>query len=120
MKRASSSISAATGSIASVGAPVPPLPPLSVSAAASSVANELGISSDTPLTTAATILADRFRSVPGVENHLALRLRQLDSKGPRPLREVWRLAKSRLAPEIEGMTVGELIARYGTGVTRDN
>jgi hypothetical protein len=69
---------------------------------------------------AAAILADQLRRVPGVENHLALRLHELEARGPRGLRAAWRLGRSRVGERYGSMTVGELIARFAPGSSREN
>ena len=90
MKRASDSIAAAASTMPAVGAPMPPVPPLSPTPASPSASPGYsrlsGITSATPVSEAASILAEELRRVPGFEDHLALRLRQLDRRGPAPLR----------------------------------
>jgi hypothetical protein len=61
------------------------------------------------------MLAERMRLIPGVENHLALPLLELERRGPRAMRAAWRLGRGRLASEYGGLTVGELLARFGSG-----
>ena len=119
MRRASDSISAASSTVAGVGAPMPPLPPLS-GARASGHSRMKELTADTPVSEAASILAEELRRVPGFEDHLSLRLRQLETRGPAPLRELWRDAKGRLGSELGGMSLGEVIARYGGSASANN
>ncbi len=113
MERASEAIkSASQRATAAVGPmpampDMPAMPPVSPSAPA--------ISADTPLAEAASLLAERMRLIPGVENHLAMPLLELERRGPRAMRAAWRLGRGRLATEYGGLTVGELLARFGSG-----
>jgi flotillin len=122
IKRASDSMSAATAATAAVGAPLPPVPPLSMPPTphASGHGRLASLTADTPISEAASILAEELRRVPGVEDHLDLRLRQLESRGPAPLRDLWQTAKDRLGSELGGMSLGEVIARYGGGTSANN
>jgi hypothetical protein len=80
-----------------------------------------GITSETPVSQAAAMLAQSLRLVPGVENHLAVPLEQLDRRGPRAMRAAWRMARERLADEYGNLTVGELLSRFADqGSTRQN
>ena len=80
----------------------------------------LGITAETPITEAAALLAEQIRRVPGAQNHAALRLAELETRGPRAMRLVWNLAKPRLGARYGAMTVGDLLAGYpeGTGPWR--
>ena len=110
MDRAAEAIKqAAQRSAGEVRAAMPGIPPVAPKAAASP------ISADMPATEAAAILAEQMRRIPGIERHLAVPLAELDSRGPRPVRAAWRLARDRVAQNYGGLTVGELLARFGTG-----
>ncbi len=70
---------------------------------------------------AAEMLATTLRLVPGVENHLAVPLAELDRRGPRAMRAAWRMARERLEGEYGELTVGELMARFADrGSARQN
>jgi flotillin len=72
-----------------------------------------GMSRETTLDEAARRLATELRAVPGIERFGALRLADLESGGPRPLRTMWRIARGQLDERYGGLTIGELIDRYG-------
>jgi hypothetical protein len=67
------------------------------------------------VTDAAKVLADQLRQIPGIEQHLAIPLAELDQRGPRALRAAWGLARERVAGEYGSMTVGELLGRFSRG-----
>jgi hypothetical protein len=71
------------------------------------------MSRETTLDEAARRLATELRAVPGIERFGALRLADLESGGPRPLRTMWRIARGQLDERYGGLTIGELIDRYG-------
>jgi hypothetical protein len=54
--------------------------------------------------------------VPGIERFASVRLGDLDDRGPRPLRTMWRLSREELAGRYGAMTIGELIDRFGGGL----
>ena len=58
-------------------------------------------------------LATDLRAVPGIERFAALRLADLETGGPRPLRTMWRVSREQLDQRYGGMTIGELLDRYG-------
>ncbi|MGI8929041.1 MAG: flotillin family protein [Candidatus Limnocylindrales bacterium] len=71
------------------------------------------ITEDMPVGEAAALLAAQMRRIPGIEQHLAIPLAELDQRGPRPVRAAWRLARERVAARYGGITVGELLTRFG-------
>jgi hypothetical protein len=71
------------------------------------------IGAETPLSEAASILANELRRVPDVDRHLDLVLNDVDSRGPRLLRSAWRLGRGRLAERYGNLTVGDFIDRFG-------
>jgi len=102
MARASEALSRA----ARIGTPL-------AQGAASSVAQMPRITEDMPVGEAAALLAAQMRRIPGIEQHLAIPLADLDQRGPRPVRAAWRLARERVADSYGGITVGELLTRFG-------
>jgi flotillin len=78
------------------------------------------ITAETPVAEAAMMLAQQMRAIPDIERHLAIPLMELDQRGPRPVRAAWRMARDRVASEYGGMTVGELLARFGQPPRRAN
>jgi flotillin len=72
-----------------------------------------GMTRETTVEEAAQRLATELRAVPGIERFGALRLADLESGGPRPLRTMWRIARGQLDERFGGFTIGELIDRYG-------
>jgi hypothetical protein len=75
------------------------------------------ITSETTLDDAALKLASDLRAVPGIERFAAVRLADLESGGPRPLRTMWRISRDQLDQRYGQLTIGELIDRYGGGLT---
>ena len=71
-----------------------------------------GMTRETTVEEAAQRLATELRAVPGIERFGALRLADLESGGPRPLRTMWRIARGQLDERYGGLTIGELIDRY--------
>jgi hypothetical protein len=71
------------------------------------------ISRETSLDEAALRLASDLQSIPGIERFARVRLAELDRTGPRPLRTMWRIAREQLDARYGGMTIGELIDRFG-------
>lgn len=74
-----------------------------------------GMTSETTVDAAARNLANDLRGVPGIERFGGLRLAELETGGPRPLRTMWRIARGQLDERYGGLTIGELIDRYGGG-----
>jgi hypothetical protein len=81
----------------------------STATAAPSV-GELG--RDSTLDEAATALADDLMRIPGIQRFGGMRLADLETTGPRPLRTMWRIARDRLSSEYGNLTIGEIIDRY--------
>ena len=57
-------------------------------------------------------LADQLRRVPNIQVYDALRLMDLETRGPLPARGVWATAKDALLKEYGGLTIGELLQRF--------
>ena len=57
-------------------------------------------------------LAEHLQRVPGIARFGALRLSDLEVRGPAELRELWSLTKPRLDPRLANMTVSELLRRH--------
>jgi flotillin len=76
---------------------------------------------DSTLSQAAEALAGDLSRVPGIQRFGAMRLADLDTAGPRPLRTMWRIARDRLERDYGELTIGEIIDRYrgggGSGVS---
>lgn len=70
------------------------------------------VTRDTSVEEAATRLANDLRAVPGIERFGTMRLEDLDSSGPRPLRTMWRVARQELSSTYGQLTIGEVIDRY--------
>jgi hypothetical protein len=70
------------------------------------------VTRETSLEDAATRLANDLRAVPGIERFGTLRLSDLDTTGPRPLRGMWRVARGELSSAYGQLTIGEVIDRY--------
>lgn len=47
-----------------------------------------------------------------------MRLGDLETSGPRPLRTMWRVARKGLGSQYGQLTIGEVIDRYGGGTSR--
>jgi hypothetical protein len=71
-----------------------------------------GITRETTLDDAALRLANDLRAVPGIERFVETRLADLESRGPRPLRNMWRVSREHLDQQLGQLTIGELIDRY--------
>ena len=74
-----------------------------------------GIDRESTLTEAASALADDLMRIPGIQRFGDMRLADLDSSGPRPLRTMWRIARDRLERDYGQLTIGEIIDRYQGG-----
>jgi flotillin len=57
-------------------------------------------------------LADQLRRIPDIQVYDALRLGELESRGPAAARGVWTTAKAALAQEYGKLTIGELLTRF--------
>jgi flotillin len=62
---------------------------------------------------AARLLAHKLREIPNVVDYSHLRLSEVATSGPRPMRILWRIAEPQVGKRYAGMTVGELIKRFG-------
>ncbi len=62
---------------------------------------------------AARLLATKLREIPNVSDYAHLRLSEVGSSGPRPMRLLWRIAEAQVGKRYGAMTVGELITRFG-------
>jgi hypothetical protein len=69
----------------------------------------------TTLSQAAEALADDLMRIPGIQRFGGMRLQELESAGPRPLRTMWRVAREQLEGEYGQLTIGEIIDRYQRG-----
>ena len=74
-----------------------------------------GLSRESTVDEAARSLADDLMRVPGIDRFGAVRLADLESSGPRPLRTMWRIARDRLESDYGDLTIGEIIDRYRGG-----
>jgi len=103
--------------IRSATTPTPPPVPRTDTAAGPArpaMPASLDITRDTTVDEAARRLASDLRALPGIDRFADVRLRQLDTAGPRALRTMWRLAREGLDEGIGDLTIGELIDRYGS------
>jgi len=62
---------------------------------------------------AARLLATKLREIPNVSEYTHLRLTEVGSSGPRPLRILWRIAEPQVGKRYGAMTVGEFMKRFG-------
>src|SRR5437667_951155 len=62
---------------------------------------------------AARLLARKLREIPNVSDYAHLRLSEVGSSGPRPMRLLWRIAEAQVGKRYGAMTVGELMSRFG-------
>jgi len=94
----------------------PPIPRTDTAAGPARPARpaSLDINRDTTVDEAARRLASDLRALPGIDRFADVRLRQLDSAGPRALRTMWRLSREGLDEGIADLTIGQLIDRYGS------
>ncbi|HET9853046.1 MAG TPA: SPFH domain-containing protein [Candidatus Limnocylindrales bacterium] len=69
----------------------------------------------TTLSEAAEALADDLMRIPGIQRFGGMRLQELESSGPRPLRTMWRIARDKLERDYGQLTIGEIIDRYQGG-----
>ena len=76
------------------------------------------VTRETTVDDAATRLANDLRAVPGIERFGTMRLGDLETSGPRPLRTMWRVARKGLGSQYGQLTIGEVIDRYGGGTSR--
>jgi flotillin len=106
---------ASTPSAASTAAPATPIQNATAAAAATTAAavttarTGLEVSEDE----AARLLATKLREIPNVSDYAHLRLSEVASGGPRPIRILWRIAEAQVGKRYAAMTVGELMTRFG-------
>jgi hypothetical protein len=62
---------------------------------------------------AARHFAQQLRSLPNVAQYAHLKLSEVATIGPRPLRVLWQVAEPRIAQRYGSLTVGELMQRFG-------
>jgi flotillin len=62
---------------------------------------------------AARLLAYKLREIPNVVDYSHLRLSEVANSGPRSMRLLWRIAEPQIGKRYAGMTVGELMKRFG-------
>jgi flotillin len=62
---------------------------------------------------AARHFAQQLRSMPNVAQYAHLKLSEVATIGPRPLRVLWQVAEPRIAHRYGSLTVGELMQRFG-------
>lgn len=62
---------------------------------------------------AARLLATKLREIPNVSDYVHLKLSEVGSSGPRPMRILWRVAEAQVGKRYGAMTVGELMTRFG-------
>jgi flotillin len=77
------------------------------------IAVRKAVPSDANLKQWAKWLADQLRRVPDVEVYDALRLSDLETKGPAAARAVWATARNVLSEEYGKVTIGDLLAQFG-------
>ena len=100
-------------------ATTPPTPRTDTAAGPARPARPLSaeITRDTTVDDAARRLARDLMAVPGIQRFRDVQLAQLDRSGPRPLRAMWRIAREHLDERLAQATIGDLLDRYGGGVT---
>jgi len=98
-----------------IGPATPSRSARSGSAGTASRSSTAGVNRETTLDEAAQALADDLVRIPGIQRFGAMRLADLDTTGPRPLRTMWRIARDRLQRDYGNVTIGEMIDRYQGG-----
>ncbi len=73
------------------------------------------ITTNTTVNEAAVKLASDLKAIPGIERFATVRLADLETGGPRPLRTMWRVSRDQLDKRYGNLTIGELIDTYGSG-----
>src|SRR5207244_4739929 len=61
---------------------------------------------------AARLLARKLREIPNVSDYAHLRLSEVASSGPGPMRLSWRIAEAQIGKRYGALTVGELMSRF--------
>src|SRR5213080_3098952 len=69
--------------------------------------------SDGNVTQWAKWAADSLRRVPNIQIYDALRLMDLESRGPEPARGIWATAKEVMAMDYGKVTIGDLLRQFG-------
>jgi flotillin len=69
--------------------------------------------SDGNVTQWAKWAADSLRRVPNIQIYDALRLMDLESRGPEPARGIWATAKEVLGKDYGKVTIGDLLRQFG-------
>jgi flotillin len=69
--------------------------------------------SDGNVTQWAKWAADSLRRIPNIQVYDALRLMDLESRGPEPARGIWATAKEALARDYGKVTIGDLLRQFG-------
>ena len=82
-------------------------------AAAATAVSTAKIGAEAAEDEAARLLAAKLRDVPNVSDYVHLRLSEVGSSGPRPMRVLWRIAEAQIGKRYGAMTVGELMTRFG-------
>ncbi len=112
-----SSASAATPTTATNGQSTTPATMESATAAAAATTAAAVATAKTGLEAAeddaARLLARKLREIPNVSDYAHLRLSEVGSSGPRPMRLLWRIAEAQVGKRYGAMTVGELMTRFG-------
>ena len=112
-----SSASAATPTTATNGQSTTPATMESATAAAAATTAAAVATAKTGLDAAeddaARLLARKLREIPNVSDYAHLRLSEVGSSGPRPMRLLWRIAEAQVGKRYGAMTVGELLSRFG-------
>jgi hypothetical protein len=57
-------------------------------------------------------LADQLRHIPDIQVYDALRLSDLETKGPAAARGVWATGKQVLSQDFGKVTIGDLLQRF--------
>jgi hypothetical protein len=57
-------------------------------------------------------LADQLRRIPDIQVYDALRLSDLETRGPAAARGVWATAKQAMNQEYGKVTIGDLLQRF--------
>ena len=112
--------SASTSSAAGAAAPTTATNGQSTTPAPSTIEGATAAAAATAMTgleeaqdEAARLLATKLREIPNVSDYSHLRLSEVGSSGPRPMRILWRIAEAQVGKRYGSMTVGELMTRFG-------
>ena len=80
--------------------------------AAGSAAARVEAAAARPPDELARVLATELGSVPGIRRYADATLSELEHRGPRPARGLWRVAGRRLEERYGSVTIGELLDRF--------